>query len=111
MGESASRGYCTKLVDSMEEVNNRKLCSGTKRYVGYYYGTIFPTYTEGTKYCFKVPSDFGKGGFSMLDGVIMKQETDSTWEEDMIDLLDFCATVSAGNHVLELWGATKCCDG
>ena len=47
----------------------------------------------------------------MLDGVVMKQESGSTWEEDQIDLLDFCATVQAGNHVLELWGSNKCCDG
>ena len=94
----------------MEEVNNRKLCSGTKRYVGYYYGTVFPT-SIGGKFCFKLPSDFGKGGFSMLDGIIMKQETDATWDEETVDLLDFCATISAGNHALEVWGATKCCDG
>jgi hypothetical protein len=64
----------------MSTVSNQKLCrSRTNRNVGYYYRVTFPVYVNGTTYEFMLPTDFGLGGVSMLDGKIMKQETKDIW--------------------------------
>lgn len=91
----------------MVTVSNRKLCKGTKRYVGLYVGVIFPIYSAGTKICFDLYTDFDKGGFAMLNGVIMKQ----TKRRTSSTTLNFCAnSLNAGNQVLEVYGSNKCCD-
>ena len=62
-------------------------------------------------YSFKTPTDFGHGGISYLDREIMMQEINDVWDGGQSTNLDFTATLSKGNHQLELFGAEGCCDG
>lgn len=64
----------------MIEVSNQKLCGGYTENVGFYYRVTFPVGTGGLIYSFRNPVDFGNGGVSMLDGVIMKEEESDIWE-------------------------------
>ena len=62
-------------------------------------------------YSFRTPTDFGLGGFSLMDGQMMVQETSDIWEGGSSTKLDFSTTLNRGMHVLELFGAEGCCDG
>jgi len=76
MKQPSPTGYCDKAVEGMTQVSNRKLCGGNQgREIGFYYRTTFPVGTNGLKYSFKMPSDFGHGGIAYLDGKIMKEYT------------------------------------
>jgi len=74
---------------------------------------VFPVAKSGTKYCFHVPADLNFGGISMMDGKIMKQTKKDVYRYGRLDtkLLDFCAELQSGNHIIELYGAEGCCDG
>jgi hypothetical protein len=112
MQRKSPRGYCQKAVQHMNAVSNRKLCGGnTARNIGYYFRTTFPVGTNGLKYTFKTPTDFGHGGLVMLDGKIMKQERNDVWQGGRSTKLDFTIELSAGMHVIEHYGAEGCCDG
>ncbi len=62
------KGYCEREVDNMLAVGNQALCGGGARDVGFYFATNFPVAEDGTTYAFKTPTDFGRGGISILDG-------------------------------------------
>jgi hypothetical protein len=111
MQKKPSKGYCEKIVPSMAKVSNRILCGGVNRNVGYYYKVSFPVGENGTQYSFKLPTDFGLGGVSILDGKIMKQESKDIWNSGRATQLNFAANLTAGQHVLEVYGAEGCCDG
>jgi hypothetical protein len=64
----------------MAAVSNKQLCGGVNKNVGYYYKVSFPVGENGTEYSFKIPTDFGLGGLSLLDGKIMKQESKNIWQ-------------------------------
>jgi hypothetical protein len=95
----------------MTQVSNQKLCKGVNRNVGYYYRITFPCGTEGLTYSFKTPVDFGLGGVVYLDGKMIKKDLSDIWQGGKSTKLDFTAKLSKGNHVLELFGSEKCCDG
>ena len=65
-----SAGYCEAVVSDMLSVSNQALCDGSSEFVGYYFRTSFPVQNNGTKYSFRLPTDFGWGGVSILDGRI-----------------------------------------
>ena len=50
-------------------MSNQALCGkgASDSNIGYYYRIVFPVGEEAT-YSFKTPTDFGNGGFSVLDG-------------------------------------------
>jgi hypothetical protein len=107
----SGKGYCEKLVNSMTQVSNQKLCKGVNKNVGYYYRITFPVGTDGLVYSFKTPVDFGLGGVVYLDGKMIKKDLSDIWQGGKSTKLDFSAKLSKGNHVLELFGSEKCCDG
>ena len=49
-------------------MSNQALCGkgASDSNIGYYYRIVFPVGEEAT-YSFKTPTDFGNGGFSVLD--------------------------------------------
>lgn len=108
--EESGEGYCERSVEGMTKVSNQDICNGVDKNIGYYYATTFPVAVEGTEYCFKLPTDFGNGGVVMMDGEIMKQAYESVWKNDKSTTNDFCATLHDGNHMLEVYGASECCD-
>jgi hypothetical protein len=95
----------------MDKVSNKAICKGVSSNAGYYYKITFPTGDDGTTYSFKLPNDFGLGGMSILDGKVMKTETKDMWHGGNAGHLNFKATINAGMHTLEVYGAEKCCDG
>jgi hypothetical protein len=107
----SGKGYCEKLVNSMTQVSNQRLCKGVNKNVGFYYRVTFPVGTEGLTYSFKTPVDFGLGGMVYLDGKKIKQDLSDIWQGGKSTKLDFTAKLTKGNHVLELFGSEKCCDG
>jgi hypothetical protein len=97
-------------------MSNQKTCNesepGSSEMVGYYFRTTFPVTENGTKYEFRLPTDFGLGGVSFFDGELMKYEGGSIYElNGKTSPLDFDVTLDEGNHVLEVYGSEKCCDG
>jgi hypothetical protein len=95
----------------MTAVSNQALCGGGNQNVGFYFITVFPVGEDGSVYSFRTPTDFGLGGVTQLDGVIIKEDSSDIWEGGSSTKLDFTATLDRGNHVLELYGAEGCCDG
>jgi len=92
-------------------MSNKKVCRGTSKNIGYYFRTTFPVANDGTMYYFRTPTDFGRGGVVVLDGKVIIQEKSDIWQGGKSTKLDFTAKLSKGNHVLELFGSEKCCDG
>lgn len=83
-------GYCVNLVDDMTRVSNQVLCeTDNQKDVGYYYRVHFPNVYDYSNWCFKLPTDFGKGGLVMLDGKIIKQMSRGMNGNDST-ALDFC---------------------
>jgi hypothetical protein len=72
---------------------------------------VFPVGKDGMEYSFRLPTDFGLGGISMLDGAEMKRETSDIWEGGSSTKLDFTATLDRGNHYILVYGSEGCCDG
>ncbi len=73
----------------MNRVGNQALCGGGARDVGFYFATSFPVANDGDTYAFKTPTDFGRGGISVLDGEVMMKETSDIWEGGRSTKLDF----------------------
>jgi hypothetical protein len=49
--------------------------------------------------------------FELLDGKTMKTYSKDIWAGATKTKLNFAATLTAGVHVLEVYGAEGCCDG
>jgi hypothetical protein len=74
-----------------------------------YIKVTFPTFDKNTEYEFSLPINAGNGGIVYLDGEIMTQ-TNGIYERQPTSALSFTATVSDGNHLLEVYAASDCCD-
>jgi len=109
---STKTGYCDGSTTSMTKVSNRAFCKGGSQYeIGFYYRVTFGVGDNKTMYSFRLPTDFTYGGVSYLDGVIVKQfKDDISTKANTHTKLDFNTTLSAGMHVLEVYGAEGCCD-
>jgi len=95
----------------MLAVSNQALCKGVKKDVGFMYKITFPVCEDGTKFAFKTPTDFGRGGVSIMDGKVMKEHSKDIWKGGKSTVLDFSVELNRGSHVLELYGSEGCCDG
>jgi hypothetical protein len=95
----------------MLKVSNNYLCKGVKKNVGFYYKITFPVCNDGSLYRFMVPTDFGRGGISMMDGKVIRSTKSNIWQGGRSKKLDFSIKLNRGNHVLELYGSEGCCDG
>ena len=49
--------------------------NGVNKNIGFMFKVTFPVCNDGTHYYFQTPTDFGKGGVSMMDGTVMKKHT------------------------------------
>jgi hypothetical protein len=66
--KKSTTGYCEKLVNSMTQVSNQKLCqSKTKTNIGFFYYVEFYVKHNKMAYEFSLPTDFGNGGFAIVD--------------------------------------------
>ncbi len=55
-----------------------------------------------------MPVDFGYGGWTTLDGEVVKEYHYDLWNKDE---LGFSGTVDKGPHTIEIFGSEGCCDG
>lgn len=46
-----------------------------------------------------------------MDGQVMIQDKSDIWQGGKSEKLNFEVHLGEGNHVLEVFGAEKCCDG
>jgi hypothetical protein len=72
MTKASPKGYCEKFVTHMNYVSNRKLCGGSvNKNIGFYFKVTFTVFEDDEAYVWKIPTDFGHGGVSMIDGKVM----------------------------------------
>jgi len=98
-------GYCTKRISHITNVNNRSVCSGLNKNIGFQYTIVFPVIKTST-YSFDIGMDFEKGGMVVLDNSVVRKTT--TKLKNSKDL-DFTKTLTRGIHVLKIYGG-GCCD-
>ena len=66
-------GYCERKLNNLYYVSNKAWCGGsTDRNIVYYVNVTFSLAVGKHNYSFTLPSNFGFGGISMIDGVIKK---------------------------------------
>ncbi len=72
---------------------------------------VFPNIYDNAQWCFRLPSDFDLGGRSAIDGTEMKSASGDLWNDGVPSTaLDFCADLTKGMHLLEVFGSSSCCD-
>jgi len=87
------------------------MCGGVNRDIGFWFKVTFSV-SEPQNLVFNIPTDFGYGGMSIFDGVVMKKYTSDMWSGGRATQLNFEAVnVQRGEHVMELFGGEGCCDG
>jgi hypothetical protein len=93
----------------MTQVSNQKLCSSkTQKNIGYFYVIEFFVLHNKLVYEFILPTDFGNGGFTIVDKKMIKQMK-ATKPSDAG--LSFKMQFNKGKHTIIVGGAEKCCDG
>ena len=101
-------GYCEKSRSNLYYISNRYWCGGsTNNLIIFYVNVTFAVGVSAANYSFDLPSNFGLGGYSMMDGeakVVEKANIQSSRE------LNFWQTLHRGVHTLEVYGAENCCD-
>lgn len=102
----SSAGYCEKIVRDFNNLSNKKLCEkASTKNVGYYYRASFPNVQDNVMWCFKFNSQFSNGGLVMVDGKVMKKVQGKN--KGKTGSLDFCAKMTKGNHLVEVFGASN----
>jgi len=105
---SVSSDTCEKTLNNMNAVSNQKIChSNRERDLGYYFKITF-SIDHPVTFNMRVPTDFGNGGVSAIDGVAQRVTTKNIYNSN---LLDFSIRLERGEHVLEVIGGEDCCDG
>jgi len=73
MQSEPTQGYCERNdLNNMNQVSNQAICGGSKRDIAFHFTVEFSV-NQAALYSFKVPTDFGFGGYSLMDGVVVKQ--------------------------------------
>jgi len=105
-----TNGYCQKDMNNMNSVSNQRICGGVARDIGFYFKVDFSVDARRLV-SFTIPTDFGFGGISVLDGEVQKNYGSDMWSGGRATQLNFNAQVEKGDHTLELMGGEGCCDG
>jgi hypothetical protein len=107
--DTTVKGYCEVTPNSMAKVSNAQLCKGgSRKNIGYYYRTVFPNVYGGSEWCFRIPSGFVQGAVVMFDGKIVSQTDTMSYDaKKPNEQLNFCMNLTKGNHVIEIFGASK----
>ncbi len=74
-------GYCERSLQNMNHISNHNVCAGGKNNIAFQYKVTFSS-DDTREISFKVPSDFGYGGYSLMDGEVMKEYRKDMWKKD-----------------------------
>ncbi|HEY4395006.1 MAG TPA: CCXG family PEP-CTERM protein [Polyangia bacterium] len=108
-------GYGCKGLSTLDGVNNGGQF-GTSNNIAYHEAVVFTVSPAqvGT-WSFRWGVDFGLGGTLLLDGVELQSRwTDMWWGggfTDPTEYLSGSANLTAGTHIIEVFGFEACCDG
>ena len=109
--------YGCKSVTTLDGVNNQnQFAGGSDSNIAYHESVVF-TVSPGQvgTWSFRWGVDFGKGGTLLLDGVALQSRwTDMWWNDGFTDPTQYLAgsaNLTAGTHILEVFGFEDCCDG
>jgi len=110
--KTLTTGYCNVALPSLHLHSNQRLCvSGTNSNIGQKFTVTFSESVGGATWSFRINIDSGYGYIVYLDGVLLGQMTVDVWSGDTNPKTYSSAGVSAGQHVLEVYGGEGCCDG
>jgi uncharacterized repeat protein (TIGR01451 family)/MYXO-CTERM domain-containing protein len=109
--------YGCNSVTTLDGVNNQnQFAGGTNSDIAYHESVVF-TVSAGQvgTWSFRWGVDFGWGGTLLLDGVELQSRwTDMWWNDGFTDPTQYLAgsaNLTAGTHILEVFGFEDCCDG
>ena len=102
-------------ITTLSGINHSIITGGSFLNIGNHFQISFLAETSGT-FAIRFGPDFGLGGALLLDGVVLQ----SRWGQDLWWAGDFANTsqtltgspvISAGPHVIDVYGFDGCCDG
>ncbi|MDD5297038.1 MAG: CCXG family PEP-CTERM protein [Rhodocyclaceae bacterium] len=107
-------GYGDTRLQAYDNVSNHGVFGGPSQNVAFHFDVAFNAASAG-QWGFRIGPDFGKGGAVFLDGLVEGFKTNDMWwagsyanpSQDFI----FTASLTAGNHRLDVYGFEGCCDG
>lgn len=108
-------GYGSTTLTSFDSVSNQNVfVGGTNSNIAFRYNVSFSSADIGA-WSFRIGPDFGNGGAVFLDGTLMGFKTNNMWwggsYASTTQDFEFLASLTAGNHVLQIYGLENCCDG
>jgi hypothetical protein len=111
---SSSRApYCNKNINSLWGFNNRNVCRGTNRNIGFLI-TVKLYEPTGAHYDLEAGVDFGLGGGILIDNRIVSFTAQDQWgggQPQNSKLKFFNKYISPGMHTITIAGGEGCCDG
>ncbi len=112
---ASTTGYGCHTVATLDGVNNQ-LSGGTMSNIAFHESAIFVVApSQAGLWSFRWGPDFGWGGTLLLDGVELQARwTDIWWGGAFVDPTQYLAgsaNLSAGTHIVEVFGFEDCCDG
>jgi len=107
-------GYGSTTLASFDGVSNQSVFGGSNSNIAFRYDVIFSSADSGA-WNFRIGPDFGNGGAVFLDGTLMGFKTNDMWWSgsyaSTTQDFEFLASLTTGNHLLQIYGLENCCDG
>lgn len=105
--------YCNKNISSLWGFNNRNVCRGTNRNIGFLI-TVRLYEPTGAHYDLEAGVDFGLGGGILIDNRIVSFTAQDQWgggQPQNSKLKFWNKYLSPGHHTIIIAGGEGCCDG
>ena len=110
---SDSVGYGAATVDSYNAISNHSLF-GAYGDMAFKSTVSFGASESGT-WQFRSGVDFSQGGAIFVDGTALDFNSHDMWwagnYDNTTQIFDVSLNLAAGNHVLNIYGFERCCDG
>lgn len=107
-------GYGEAQLSAYDNVSNHGVFAGPSQNIAFRFDVLFHAASAG-QWSFRIGPDFGKGGAVFLDGVAVGFKTNDMWWAGSYSTtsqdFEFTASLTAGNHSLDIFGIEGCCDG
>ncbi|MES1205472.1 MAG: CCXG family PEP-CTERM protein [Pseudomonadota bacterium] len=103
-------------VASLNGLNNQSIPGGGSGNIGYHEAAVFVVGpAQAGTWQFRWGADFGRGGTLLVDGVELQSRwTDMWWSGAFSNPTQYLAgmvNLTAGTHIVEVFGFEDCCDG
>jgi uncharacterized repeat protein (TIGR01451 family) len=115
-GLTSGAGYGCTLPTTVNGTNNSSQNGGPSSNIAYHVSAVFvvPPAQVGT-WAFRWGGDFGFGGTLLVDGVELQSRWSDMWWggafTDPAQYLQGSVNLTAGTHIIEVFGFEGCCDG